>query len=72
MSFRDVPLSLLFMVAILFSGAGQILVKRIIGNIHVKLFEIWTSDSGDVVQRCLSILALVAILFSRAEPFVHL
>ena len=50
----------------------KILVKRIMGNIHVKLFEIWTSDSGDVVQRFLSILALVAILFSRAEPFVHL
>ena len=40
MSFRDVPLSLLFMVAIFSVERDKILVKRIIGNIHVKLFEI--------------------------------
>ena len=35
-------------MALLFSGA--ILKEGIMGNIHVKLYEIWTGDTGgDVV-----------------------
>ena len=40
------------------------------GNIHVKLYEIWTSGS-DVIQRhCIS-KALAAPLFSGLEQFVQ-
>ena len=41
------------------------------GNIHVKLYEIWTSGSGDVVQRHFLSRALTAPLFSGLEPFVQ-
>ena len=42
------------------------------GNIHVKLNEIWTSGSeGDVVKRHFLSRALAAPLFSGLEPFVH-
>ena len=43
------------------------------GNIHVKLYEIWTSGSGgDVVNRDFLSIALTALLFSRPKPFVQL
>ena len=29
----------------------QILIEGIMGDIHVKLFKIWTSGSGDVVYK---------------------
>ena len=44
-----------FNIFIIWSSGGPpvniyaILQEVIIGNIHVKLFEIWTSSSGDVV-----------------------
>ena len=42
------------------------------GNIHMKLYEIWTSGSGgDIVQRHFLPRALVAPLFSGMEPFVQ-
>ena len=39
------------LVALLFSGAEPFmpLKEGIMGNIHVKLYEIWTSGSGDVI-----------------------
>ena len=40
-------------------------------NHSAKLFCIWTSDSGDVVKRHFLSKALVALLFSGAEPFVQ-
>ena len=49
-----------------------ILKEGIMGNIHVKLYEIWTSGSGgDVVERHFLSRALVASLFSGLEQFVH-
>ena len=43
----------------------------IMGNIHVKLYEIWTSGSeGDVVRHFIS-KALAAPLFSGLDPFVQ-
>ena len=42
------------LVALLFGAAEpfvQFLKKSIMGNIHVKLYEIWTSGLGDVVSR---------------------
>ena len=41
------------------------------GNIHLKLYEIWTSGSGDVVYRHFLYRALAANLFSGLEPFVQ-
>ena len=42
------------------------------GNIHVKLYEIWTCGlGGDVIQRYFIQRALAALLFSGAEPFVQ-
>ena len=42
-----------------------ILKEGIMGNIHVKLYEIWTIGSGgDVVQRHFLSTALAAPLFS--------
>ena len=41
------------------------------GNIHVKLYEVWTSGlGGDVVKRYFLSVAVAASLFSGAEPFV--
>ena len=41
------------------------------GNIHVKLYEVWTSGlGGDVVKRYFLSGALAAPLFRGAEPFV--
>ena len=41
------------------------------GNIHVKLYGIWTRGAkGDVVLRHFLSRALIAPLFSRPEPFV--
>ena len=49
-----------------------ILKERIMGNIHVKLCEIWTSGSGgDVFLRHFLSGALVALLLCGAEPFVQ-
>ena len=49
-----------------------ILKEGILGNIHVKLYEIWTSGpGGDVVKRHFLSRALAAPLFSRLEPFVQ-
>ena len=49
-----------------------ILKEGIMGNIHVKLYEIWTSCSrGDVVERHFLPRALPAPLFSGLEPFVQ-
>ena len=46
--------------------------EGIMGNIHVKLNEIWTSGSGgDVHLRRFLSGALVAPLFSEAKPFVQ-
>ena len=42
------------------------------GNIHVKLYEIWHSDLGDVIERYFLSGALVALLFSGLEPFVQI
>ena len=42
------------LAAPLFSGAKAIYAiseEGIMGNIHVKSFQIWTSESGDVVSR---------------------
>ena len=42
------------------------------GNIHVKLYEVWTSGlGGDVVKRYFLSVAVAASLFSRAEPLCH-
>ena len=41
------------------------------GNIPVRLYEIWTSGSGDVVSRHFLSRALAAPLFSGLEPFVQ-
>ena len=41
------------------------------GNIHVKLYVIWTSDSGDVVKIYFLSGALAALLFSGVEQFVQ-
>ena len=41
------------------------------GNIHVKLCEIWTSGSGDVVLRHFLSRALAALLLCEVEPFVQ-
>ena len=49
-----------------------ILKEGIIGNIYVKLYEIWTSGSGgDIVYRHFLSRALAAPLFSGLEPFVQ-
>ena len=43
------------------------------GNIHVKLYEIWTSGSGeDVVLRHFLSRALAAPLFSGLKLFVQI
>ena len=45
--------------------------KGVVGNIHVKLYEVWTSGlGGDVVKRYFLSGALAAPLFRGAEPFV--
>ena len=42
------------------------------GNIHVKLYEVWTSGlGGNVVERYFLSGALAAPLFRGAEPFVQ-
>ena len=42
------------------------------GNIHVKLYGIWTSGSkGDIVYRHFLSRALAAPLLSRPESFVQ-
>ena len=49
-----------------------ILKGGVMGNIHVKLYEVWTSGlGGDVVKRYFLSGALAALLFSGAEPFVQ-
>ena len=49
-----------------------ILKKGITGNIHVKLCEIWTSGTAeDVFLLHFLSGARVALLFSRAKPFMH-
>ena len=52
-----------------------ILKEGIMGNIHVKLYEIWSSGSGgggeDFVQRYFLSGAQAAVLFSGAELFVQ-
>ena len=60
-------------MALLFSGAKPFmqLKKGIMGNIHVKLYQIWTSGSGDVVYRRFLSRALAAPLFRGLEPFVQ-
>ena len=40
-------------------------------NIHVKLYDIWTSGLGDVISKYFLSGALAALLFSGAEPFVQ-
>ena len=51
---------------------NAILKEGILGNIHVKLYEIRSSGSGgDVVYRHYLSRALAAPLFSRLEPFVQ-
>ena len=51
---------------------NAILKEGIMGNIHVKLYEIRTSGSGgDVALRHFLSRALAAPLFSRPEPFVQ-
>ena len=42
-----------------------ILKEGIMGNIHVKLYEIWTSGLGDVVYRQFLSGALAALLFKE-------
>ena len=41
------------------------------GNIHVKFYEIWTSDLGDAVLRYFLSGALSDLLLSGSEPFVQ-
>ena len=48
-----------------------ILKEGIIGNIHVKLYEIGTIGSGDVFFRHFLSRALAAPLFSGLEPFAQ-
>ena len=49
-----------------------ILKEGIIGLIHVKLYEIWTSGSGgDVVNRHFLSIPLATPLFSGLEPFLQ-
>ena len=60
----------------MFSGAEPlpffaIFKDSIMGNIHVKLYEIWTSGSGDIIERYFLSGALATLLFSGAEPFVQ-
>ena len=63
------------LLALLFSGAEPFmyafLKEGIMGNIHVKLYGIWTSGSEDVVSRPFLSRAVAAPLFSGPEPFVH-
>ena len=47
-----------------------ILVEDIQRNNSVKLFQVWTSGSGDVFYRYVLPGALAALFFSEAEPFV--
>ena len=50
----------------------DILIEGIMGNIHVKLYEICTSGSGgDVIWRHFLSRALAAPLFSGLKPFVQ-
>ena len=55
------------------SGTVYAIMKEgIMGNIHMKLYEIWTSGSGgDVALRHFLSRALTAPLFSGLEPFVQ-
>ena len=49
-----------------------ILKEGVMGNIHVKLYEIWTIGSGgDVFYRHFLTRALAAPLFSGLQPFVQ-
>ena len=49
-----------------------ILKEGIMRNIHVKLYEIWTSCSGgDAFKRHFLSRALAGPLFSGLEPFVQ-
>ena len=49
-----------------------ILKECIMGNIHVKLCDLWNGGSGgDVVSRHFLSRALEALLFSGLEPFVQ-
>ena len=49
-----------------------ILKEGILENIHVKLYEIWTSGlSGDVVLKRFLSRALATPLFGRLEPVVQ-
>ena len=41
------------------------------GNIHVKLYENWTSHSGDVVYRHFLSQGLAAPMFMGLEQFVQ-
>ena len=41
------------------------------GNIHVKMYGIWNSGSGDVVYRHFLSRALAAPLFRGLKPFVQ-
>ena len=51
---------------------NSILKEGIMGNIHVKLYEIWTSGSGgDVVLRYFLSGALVALFAQRSRTFVQ-
>ena len=52
--------------------SSVILKDGIMGNIHVKLYGIWTSGSeGDVFLRHFLSGALAAPLFRGPEPFVQ-
>ena len=55
------------------SGTVYAIMKEgIMGNIHMKLYEIWTSGSGgDVALRHFLSRSLAAPLFSGLEPFVQ-
>ena len=67
MLFKDI--SILALVGIQRSRmVCAILVEGIMRNISVNFFQILVSRSGDVVK--VLFLALVAILFSGAKPFV--
>ena len=54
------------------SGTIYAMLKEgIMGNIHVKLYVIWTCGSGEVVYRHFLSRALATHLFSGLKPFVQ-
>ena len=70
---RQPEVNITFKGRYMWSGIIYATLKEgIMGNIHVELYEIWTSGSGgDFVKIHFLSRALAAPLFSGLEPFVQ-